>query len=195
MLPGQLDESLQKFVGHPQALPFEEIIPVSYTHVTGSLNDLIERLGKTGSLSPRKLASVSLATGLEPDTSFLGSKPVPPVAVSRTSCGRAEHHRGGLGGQCRRPRAPVEPARRPRRLARRADRPARKSGDSHGPDHPAAARCRSHVRTRRREGAGGPACPSRSETDRTGRPAPRKRSRTRSFLPSGPLREGHAARS
>ena len=46
VLPGQLDESLQKFVGHPQALPFEEIIPISYTQVTGSLDDLVRAPGQ-----------------------------------------------------------------------------------------------------------------------------------------------------
>jgi len=46
--------------------------------VTGSLHDLIERLMKTDVLSPRQLAGNSLATGLEPDTSFLGDSPLLP---------------------------------------------------------------------------------------------------------------------
>jgi len=77
-LPQELDTGLREFVGLREVLPFEEIVPIQYTQVTGGLEDLVGRLVKTEVLSPRQLASVSLATGLEPDTSFLGNSPLLP---------------------------------------------------------------------------------------------------------------------
>jgi hypothetical protein len=77
-LPRQLDAGLREFAGLREGLSFEDIVPIEYAQVTGGLEDLVGRLGKTGVLSPRQLASVSLATGLEPDTSFLGNQPLLP---------------------------------------------------------------------------------------------------------------------
>src|SRR6266496_3217826 len=77
-LPQELDAGLREFAGIRAGLSFEDILPIEYTQVTGSLEDLVGRLGKTEVLSPRQLASVSLATGLEPDTSFLGNPPLLP---------------------------------------------------------------------------------------------------------------------
>jgi len=78
LLPRELDAGLREFAGLREVLSFEEVIPVEYAQVTGSLEDLIGRLVKAEAVSPRQLASVSLATGLEPDTSFLGSPPLLP---------------------------------------------------------------------------------------------------------------------
>ena len=77
-LPRELDAGLRAFAGLREALSFDEIVPVQYTQVTGSLEDLVGRLVKTETVSPRQLASMSLATGLEPDTSFLGTPPLLP---------------------------------------------------------------------------------------------------------------------
>jgi hypothetical protein len=77
-LPREIDAGLQRFAGLREELAFEDIVPIEYAQVTGGLEDLVGRLGKTGVLSPRQLASVSLATGLEPDTSFLGNPPLLP---------------------------------------------------------------------------------------------------------------------
>ena len=77
-LPRELDTGLREFAGLRELLSFEEIIPIQYAQVTGNLEDLVGRLVNTEVLSPRQLASVSLATGLEPDTSFLGNPPLLP---------------------------------------------------------------------------------------------------------------------
>ena len=97
-----------------EGLPFEDIVPINYTQVTGSLEDLIERLGKTEVLSPRQLASVSLATGLGAGYLVPGQFAAAPVAGSRTARGRTEHHRRYIGWQCGRPRAALESAGRAR---------------------------------------------------------------------------------
>jgi hypothetical protein len=78
ILPRELDTALRDFVGLRDSLAFNEIVPIEYTSVTGSLDDLIDRLTKTDVLSPRQLAANSLATGLEPDPSFLGDSPLLP---------------------------------------------------------------------------------------------------------------------
>ncbi|HWG65114.1 MAG TPA: hypothetical protein VG253_25805 [Streptosporangiaceae bacterium] len=78
VLPRQLDEGLQKHVGPRQVLPFGEIVPVEYTPVTGSLDDLVARLGETRTRSPRQLAGVALATGLKPDSSVMRPQPALP---------------------------------------------------------------------------------------------------------------------
>lgn len=72
VLPRQLDEGLQKHVWLRPGLPFGEIIPVEYTPVTGSLDDLVGRLGATRTRSPRQLAGVAVSTGLKPDSSVMG---------------------------------------------------------------------------------------------------------------------------
>lgn len=77
-LPRELDDGLRKQAGLREGLSFADMIPVEFVRVTGSLEDLISRLGKDEVLSPRQLASVSLATGLGPDTSFLGSPSLLP---------------------------------------------------------------------------------------------------------------------
>ncbi|MGH7735003.1 MAG: hypothetical protein ACREOE_15280, partial [Gemmatimonadales bacterium] len=61
-----------------QDLSFDEIVRVQYEPVTGSLDDLINRLVMTDAVSPRQIACTALASGLEPDTSFLGSLPQLP---------------------------------------------------------------------------------------------------------------------
>jgi hypothetical protein len=78
LLPRKLDAGLQELVGLREEFSFEEVIPIEYVHVTGGMEDLVGRLARTEVLSPRQLASVSLATGLEPDTSFLGNTPLLP---------------------------------------------------------------------------------------------------------------------
>jgi hypothetical protein len=78
VLPRELDPALREFAGLGDSLHFDEIVPIEYTSVTGSSDDLIERLLKTEVLSPRQLAGNSLAAGLEPDTSFLGDSPLLP---------------------------------------------------------------------------------------------------------------------
>jgi hypothetical protein len=77
-LPRQLDDDLRKQAGLREGISFADMIPVRYVQVNGSLQDLVSRLGKDDVLSPRTLASVSLATGLGPDTSFLGGPPLLP---------------------------------------------------------------------------------------------------------------------
>jgi hypothetical protein len=78
VLPRELDANLRGFMGIESDLAFDEIVPIEYTPVTGSLDDLIARLTKTKVLSPRQLAANALATGLEPDSSFLGESPLLP---------------------------------------------------------------------------------------------------------------------
>ena len=78
VLPRELDPDLRNFAGLRDDLAFDEIVPIEYNSVTGSLDDLIERLAKSEVLSPRELAGNSLATGLEPDTTFLGHTPLLP---------------------------------------------------------------------------------------------------------------------
>jgi len=78
VLPRELDDGLRVFTGLRDELPFTDIIPVEYTQVAGSLDDLVRRLGKTEVLSPRQLAAVALMTGLEPDTSFMDGAPLLP---------------------------------------------------------------------------------------------------------------------
>ena len=77
-LPRQLDDGLRMQAGLRADLSFSDVIPVEYVPVTGSLEDLISRLHNDGAQSPRQLASVSLATGLEPDTSLLWGTPLLP---------------------------------------------------------------------------------------------------------------------
>lgn len=64
--------SLIDFGGLREDLRFEEIVPVSRVAIEGSLSDLIARIQDGQHLSPRSMANVYLASGLRPDTSFLG---------------------------------------------------------------------------------------------------------------------------
>ncbi|HEY1704086.1 MAG TPA: hypothetical protein VGG75_30685 [Trebonia sp.] len=77
-LPLELDLGLQRMAGLREGFLIDDAVPVQYAHTAGSLEDLIERLGNTQVLRPRQLASVSLATGLAPDTTFLGTPPLLP---------------------------------------------------------------------------------------------------------------------
>ena len=81
ILPRELDDGLRDFVGLQEGLAFQDVVPVEYKRVIGSLDDLIGRLSTPEKLSPRQLASVSLATGLEPDTSFMGNPPLLPSPI------------------------------------------------------------------------------------------------------------------
>ena len=78
ILPRELDDGLRDFAGLRDGFAFQDVVPVEYKPVTGSFDDLLGRLSTPEKLSPRQLASVSLATGLEPDTSFLGNSPLLP---------------------------------------------------------------------------------------------------------------------
>jgi hypothetical protein len=79
VLPRELDEGLRRRAMLRDGLSFEEIVPVEYTGATGSLDDLLGRLGNAGKLSPRQLAGAWLAYGLAPDTTFLGDRQVLPA--------------------------------------------------------------------------------------------------------------------
>lgn len=78
ILPRKLNDDLRDFAGLRDGFAFQDVVPVEYKPVTGSFDDLLGRLSTPEKLSPRQLASVSLATGLEPDTSFLGNSPLLP---------------------------------------------------------------------------------------------------------------------
>jgi hypothetical protein len=70
--PESPDHALLDFAGLRKDLRFEEVVPVERVAVAGSLDDLIARTVDRDHLTPRTLASIFLAHGLRPDTSFMG---------------------------------------------------------------------------------------------------------------------------
>lgn len=71
-LPEVPDARMLKRALLDEALRFDEIVPIRRVETAGSLEDLIERVLSSDNHSPRELANMYLAYGLQPDTSFLG---------------------------------------------------------------------------------------------------------------------------
>jgi hypothetical protein len=69
-------------------LRFEELVDVNRVSAIGSLEDLAARLGDMASttLTPRQLSCIYLASGMSPDSSFMGA---PLIFPSKTSVRRA----------------------------------------------------------------------------------------------------------
>jgi hypothetical protein len=70
--PQAPDQTLCENSGLREDLRFEDVVPVTRTTTTGSLNDLVERLADREFLSPRAVSTMFLSHGLRPDTSYLG---------------------------------------------------------------------------------------------------------------------------
>lgn len=79
LLPESPDTALNSFHFLIEDLQVDQIVPVARASVNGSLSDLVERLENRDLLTPRQFANVFMASGMQPDTSFLGeSRPILP---------------------------------------------------------------------------------------------------------------------
>ncbi|MFI7052287.1 hypothetical protein ACIBLB_09530 [Streptosporangium canum] len=76
--PEHPDPQLSEFVGIRDDLRFEEIVPVERQMTTGSLDDLIRRLSDGDHFRPRQVSNMFLASGLSPDTGFMGANEILP---------------------------------------------------------------------------------------------------------------------
>lgn len=72
-IPDQLDTSISDRHYLRKDLSYNEIIPLERVAVTGSINDLVNRLITNERLTPRRFSNMNLASGKPPDSSYLGA--------------------------------------------------------------------------------------------------------------------------
>jgi len=78
-IPDQVDADLIDLHFLREDLTYNEVVPLERVTVTGSLEDLTNRLADHDHLTPRRFANMDLASGMSPDTSYLGrDNPVIP---------------------------------------------------------------------------------------------------------------------
>lgn len=72
VLPDRPDKSLIDSHSLRADLTYNEVVPLERVTVRGSLEDLTYRLASSEYLTPRNFANIYLASGMSPDTSYIG---------------------------------------------------------------------------------------------------------------------------